>query len=236
MADAVTFHNKLARTWDERYGRRSFHQREQVVTKLLQGISLESRSWLDAGCGSGRLSRLLASQGARVTAVDAATDMLKIGEQLATPCSFGGRLRFQQVEDVATLPFVDNSFDGVLCSSVLEYLHDPIGCLSEFSRVLRPGGALLVSIPNKYSPLRQTQSAIFKVSRLLGRSGFPDYLKYSRNVSGRTDFEQALCAAGLVPQVCEYFGGPWPPIAQTWPWLGSLMMFRARRDAFSRNN
>ena len=229
MPDAVTFHNQLARTWDERYGRPSFYQRERIVTKLLEDMPVASRRWLDAGCGSGRLSRLLAAKGAIVIAVDAAEEMLKIGAQLAAPFGFGERLRFQQVADVASLPFENGSFDGLLCISVLEYLPDPIGCLLEFSRVLRPEGTLLVSIPNGYSPPRQIQSAIFKISRSLGHSGFPAYLNYSHNVASRTEFEDALHAAGFVPNGCEYLGGPWPAAAQAWPWLGSLMMFCARR-------
>ena len=46
---------------------------------------------------------------------------------------------------------VSNSCDGVLCSSVLEYVSDVDTCLKEFARVLRPAGLLLVSVPNRHS-------------------------------------------------------------------------------------
>jgi 2-polyprenyl-3-methyl-5-hydroxy-6-metoxy-1,4-benzoquinol methylase len=229
MKDAVTFHNKLAHGWDDRYARRSFQRREVVVAKLLAGTDLKSRSWLDAGCGSGRLSRLLAQCGANVLGVDAASHMLESAVRLAEPIGVGERPRFQRVEDIASLPFGPASFDGILCISVLEYLPDPIGCLSEFARLLRPDGTLLVSIPNTASQLRRAQWALFALSRLLGHTGFPAYLRYSHDVTGRAGFETALRAAGFTPDGCQYLGGPWPATAQSWPWLGSLIMFRARR-------
>ena len=229
--DAVAFHNKLAIGWDDHYARRSFQRREVVVAKLLAGSDLECRSWLDAGCGSGRLSRLLAQRGANVLGVDAASGMIESAARLAEPLDVGERVRFQRVEDVANLPFANASFDGILCISVLEYLPDPIGCLSEFARLLRRGGMLLVSIPNAASPLRRAQRALFAMTRLLGHPGLPAYLRYSHDVTGRAGFETALRATGFTPDGREYLGGPWPATAQSWPWLGSLTMFRARRGS-----
>jgi len=49
--------------------------------------------------------------------------------------------------DVAGLPFVGESFDGVLCTQVLEHCPDPARALAEVARVLRPGGRLLISVP-----------------------------------------------------------------------------------------
>jgi SAM-dependent methyltransferase len=45
------------------------------------------------------------------------------------------------------LPFVDETFDIVIVSEVLEHLSDDAGALQEMSRVLRPGGLLAVSVP-----------------------------------------------------------------------------------------
>lgn len=231
VKEVVTFHNELAPGWDDRYARRSFQQREELVKKLLASAELESRCWLDAGCGSGRLSRLLARCGANVLGVDAAPGMLESATRLAEPLGVGNRLRFQRVEDVASLPFGNASFDGILCISVLEYLRNPMGCLAEFGRLLRPGGTLLVSIPNAASALRRAQRILFAMSRLLGHPGIPAYLKYSRDVTSRAAFETALRAAGFIPEACEYLGGPWPAEVQSWSWLGSLAMFRARKGS-----
>jgi SAM-dependent methyltransferase len=49
--------------------------------------------------------------------------------------------------DVATLPFADASFDAAICLMVLQHVADPPRALGELSRVLRPGGWVLLSVP-----------------------------------------------------------------------------------------
>ena len=49
--------------------------------------------------------------------------------------------------DIAHIPVDDNSFDVVLCTEVLEHVPEPIEAIGEISRVLRPGGSLILSAP-----------------------------------------------------------------------------------------
>jgi SAM-dependent methyltransferase len=51
------------------------------------------------------------------------------------------------VGDAHALPFADGCFDSVVASQVLEHLHSPWVAARELGRVLRPGGALVVSVP-----------------------------------------------------------------------------------------
>ena len=229
MTCAVDYHNELARTWEDRYDRPSFKRREQVIKALVMDQRLTSQRWIDAGCGTGRLSRLLAAQGAHVVGVDAAEEMLSMGREVADRLGVGDRLGFQHIEDVNHLPFAASSFDGVLCSSVLEYLGDPFGCLREFARVVRCGGTLVISVPNRRSILRRAQSVEFRLTRLLGRAGSPTYMRYSKNAFTQSDFARILIQSGFTPTRCEYFGGPWPTFAQKWSQLGSLILFKATR-------
>lgn len=46
-----------------------------------------------------------------------------------------------------TLPFKDNTFDGVISMAVLEHVDDPFACAAEIIRVLKPGGQIYVSVP-----------------------------------------------------------------------------------------
>jgi len=48
------------------------------------------------------------------------------------------------------IPFPSGSYDFVFCLEVLEHLPNPFGTLSEIHRVLKPGGVLIVSVPNPY--------------------------------------------------------------------------------------
>jgi SAM-dependent methyltransferase len=104
----------------------------------------KDRLVLDAGCGTGYGSRLLAEAGAReVVGVDIARAVL---EAVAADMPDSVRL---QAGDVRRLDFEDNTFELVVCFEVIEHVEDPLTVLDELARVLAPGGLLLVSSPNR---------------------------------------------------------------------------------------
>lgn len=49
--------------------------------------------------------------------------------------------------DITSIPRPDGSFDAILCTEVLEHVPDPNAALMEFSRLLRPGGLLILTAP-----------------------------------------------------------------------------------------
>lgn len=93
---------------------------------------------LDAGCGTGRHAEWLAGKGHSVTGVDASARMLALARD---------KLPRHQwlVGDFERLPFPDASFELVLCALALTHRPDPAPAVTEFARVLAPGGTLLVS-------------------------------------------------------------------------------------------
>jgi SAM-dependent methyltransferase len=78
--------------------------------------------------------------------------------------------------DGRTLPFSDGSFDGVLCSQVLEHVFTPEEFLREIHRVLRPGGRLLLATPFVWDEHEQPHDfarySSFGLRALLERNGF----------------------------------------------------------------
>ena len=51
------------------------------------------------------------------------------------------------VSNIVSIPVSDESFDVILCSEVLEHIPDPVAAINEFSRILKPGGILLITAP-----------------------------------------------------------------------------------------
>lgn len=99
---------------------------------------------LDAGCGTGYGTAILAQAGpARLCGVDVASDAIE-----ATRAHLGDAAALQ-IADVRELPFEDDSFDAVVCFEVIEHIEDPLRAITEFARVLRPTGVLLISSPNR---------------------------------------------------------------------------------------
>lgn len=104
----------------------------------------QGRRVLDAGCGLGYGSALLAGAGAvAVTGMDVAPAVVEVARSRVPA---GVTL----VEgDIHQLPFEDSSFDAVVCFEVIEHVEDAGGAIAELARVLAPGGVLLVSSPNR---------------------------------------------------------------------------------------
>jgi 2-polyprenyl-6-hydroxyphenyl methylase/3-demethylubiquinone-9 3-methyltransferase len=227
--ESIAYHAELAHDWDTRYLKKSFVSRLYVLQECLEGYDLRSQLWVDAGCGTGTLSRWLAEQGCDVRGVDAAPEMVKTAASIALTKSYPGTLTFESIETIARLPVPSGSLDGVLCSSVLEYVQDPNACLLEFVRVLRPGGLLLASVPNAQSFARKGQAAIHRFSRSVGKRWFR-FMDYSKHQYSAEQFIRLLAAHRFRATKVLPFGSPIPVWLQRRRFGGSLLMVVAARE------
>ena len=100
---------------------------------------------LDVATGTGRFPHFLLEEptfNGRVIGLDAAARMLRIAGDKLRP--YGYRVSLVQ-QTAADLPFPDVSFDAVSCLEALEFFPNDTAALREMSRVLRPGGVLMVT-------------------------------------------------------------------------------------------
>lgn len=115
---------------------------------LLRLVPAKTRRLLDVGCGDGYLMHLLLDgQGRTIYGVDTDRTGVRLAQQQLA------RHHPQRwsvlVASADRLPVSDAAFDIVTLADVIEHLEQPEAILVEVARALRPGGALLISTPNR---------------------------------------------------------------------------------------
>jgi 2-polyprenyl-3-methyl-5-hydroxy-6-metoxy-1,4-benzoquinol methylase len=135
-------HDRLAERFDELMDDYDLGRRTNVLVEQFLGpVNIKGKLVLDAGCGVGGLTRALVVKGARVVALD-------VGPQLAATT----RRRWKCDAMVGTLTSIgvaSDSFDVVLSSEAIEHTRDPEASVLELYRVVKPGGHLVLSTPNR---------------------------------------------------------------------------------------
>jgi 2-polyprenyl-3-methyl-5-hydroxy-6-metoxy-1,4-benzoquinol methylase len=95
---------------------------------------------LDIGCGSGKISKELMKRGYRVVGLDFSEEAVKKANQQ------GVAAKRVNLDD--GIPEASDTYDAVWAGDIIEHVFDPIGLLKESARVLKPGGAIFITIPS----------------------------------------------------------------------------------------
>jgi SAM-dependent methyltransferase len=107
---------------------------------------------LDAGCGEGRHCFGALERGARVVGLDLDRDALaRAAGPLRARGREAGRLGAMLQGNAFQLPFADATFDRVICSEVMEHVHDYAAAARELARVTKPAGRIAVTVPTTTS-------------------------------------------------------------------------------------
>jgi ubiquinone/menaquinone biosynthesis C-methylase UbiE len=145
----------LVDVWDqvsERYGRidLSAPDHQASLERFLESMGLPAgRSFCEVGSGSGTASGELARRGGRITLVDISPKSLAFARRHFE----GQKLPAQYaLQDGLRLAFRDGSFDVVWNAGVIEHFTDEgkIALIREMYRVVKPGGSLLIIVPNAH--------------------------------------------------------------------------------------
>lgn len=233
-------------------GGQAFRERKERVLELL---GTDCGRVLDVGCGPGIMAADLVAQGCTFVGMDASGRMVEEGRR-----RFPGRgdITFA-VAEAGALPCRDHAFDIVLCTGVIDRMPEPAAAVLEMARVLRPGGTLLISFPNRLSPYVVWRGWVFlpalavvkgALHAVTGRSGGPAMLSRSQLWTRRGAEQLVKTIVGPVEDVVVLnFNLLLPPVDELFPrvamrvaeraqklgttrlrWLGAAFLVRAARE------
>jgi len=158
------------------------------------------------GCANGAHTLVAAGRCHRIYGLDYDPGHLAVARRTAAARGVANA-HFFAWDVTGRFPFAEASFDAALFLDVIEHLHPRVAVLREIRRVLRPGGTLLVSGPNRDSSWRRRlrEAGLFAYSD-------PDHkIEYTRD-----EFVAELAAGGFAP------AGPVLPVVYDTPWAGAI--------------
>ena len=153
------WNKEIERTKSREIGDNSPRKKWKLISDFLNSRELQldkilttnGKVILEAGCGTGNFIFHLAKQGyvTQVVGVDFAPSAISIARSRAIHEGKDGKSHFL-LGDARFLPFKDEAFDAVFSLGVVEHFMNPYCLVNEMRRVLKVGGILLVTTPNKY--------------------------------------------------------------------------------------
>jgi ubiquinone/menaquinone biosynthesis C-methylase UbiE len=131
----ATEFEKWSRVTSKMPGGEHWSRKYEYPWVMIHGDFYRDQWVLDAAGGDGGFQYMACALGCRVLNVDFQHDRSQRSENLLT-----------MKGDIGDLPFTDESFDRVVCISVLEHTDDPLKILRELLRVIKKGGRLLLTL------------------------------------------------------------------------------------------
>lgn len=136
--DPREYFESVAHKWDEM--RRQFFG-EGVRDAAIAAAAIDSSSFVaDVGTGTGFIAEGALAAGARVIGIDSSDEMLAEARK-----RFGEQRFEARTGDIESLPLKAGEVDAVFANMVLHHAPDPLRAIREMSRVLKPGGRLVIT-------------------------------------------------------------------------------------------
>ena len=157
-----------------------------ILSRLLHHLApLQSRLYLDVGCGTGNYTAAIGATGVRIAGVDPARTMLARARAKSPVLAlYNARAE--------ALPFKSESFSGATCTFVHHHMDDPVAAFREVHRVLLPGSRLVLF-----------NSTVAQMRHYWLCEYFPDSLAQAAAPIERYEASDALAAANFVVRTVE---------------------------------
>jgi carbamoyltransferase len=159
--------------------------RKGIYGKLLGEQIPFNAKILEVGCGTGQLSNFLAIGCRSVIGADLCLNSLRLAENFRKEQGLS-RVRFTQI-NLFRPPFKTGEFDLVLCNGVLHHTSDPFGGFKSISRLVKPGGHIVIGLYNTWGRLLlDSRRVIFNITG--GRFKWIDpYMRKTKMSAGKQD-------------------------------------------------
>lgn len=169
------FYESFAAAFDSKMNMYDTNKRLKVFfEELLSTEEIKGKKLLDAGCGTGWFSKVASDHGALVTSMDLGENLLA---EVAKKCD-----TTRVIGSILEIPFESNAFDVVVSSEVIEHTPDPYKALHEIYRVLKPGGIMVLSTPNRFWYWTLWIANTFKLRPYQGFENWSGYFQLKKEV------------------------------------------------------
>jgi 2-polyprenyl-6-hydroxyphenyl methylase/3-demethylubiquinone-9 3-methyltransferase len=152
---------------------------------------------LEYGCGNGSITQFFHSVGYRAEGIDISETVINMDRE-AYP-----HIKFQLVAPESSAPYPDGSFDAIYCSEVIEHVYSTNFTFSEFARLLRPGGVLILTTPY-HGLVKNLVVVMFYFER-----HFNPTWQHIRFFTRRS-LTRVCLEHGLIPKSWKHVGRCWP--------------------------
>lgn len=135
--------------WEQRIERKMKEDYTPLIEEIEKYRDLKGKKLLDLGSGWGFLLVPANAHGAVVFGIDPKKERVQISKMRLAMHGIDANL-FSGIGE--NLPFKNDTFDAIHCSSVLEHVQDPLKVIDEMIRILKPGGLCWIYAPNYLFP------------------------------------------------------------------------------------
>jgi len=210
------YFDRQASGWTERYNRGShFRERLETVLEWIKDQPLGLRL-LDYGCGSGVLLGPLVQMGHTLTGVDVSVGMLASARRTLQAAAVPAeRFTLERLDEDFQGEYLKQTYDGIICLGVIEYLARPRDLLTRLVDRMEPGGVMILSFPNRSSILRKVERFVYQYPFLFRPWGIfqhltasDSYLNFQRHQFAVGEIEQLLAERGLNLKRIRYHVAP----------------------------